>query len=182
MWPCLPKGGNSATHPAVQQLPSGRTSQDQPRSAHRREKGLREPLAPGHPDVTSGALAPNPTSEGAEQARSCLHSPCVSRALSGPGKAQMLLRRTSSEEPTHPTPLQTTAPGSQPAPCPLPACAARSAAKEDSEELHRPSSPSFPRRYLARSLRVTMPTTCRGRDRVKPRTDEQNVETTAASP
>lgn len=54
----------------------------------------------------------------------------------GQGKTQMLLRRTSSEESTHPTFLQTTVPGSQPTPCPLPACTARSAAKEVSEKLH----------------------------------------------
>lgn len=51
------------THPAVQQLPSGHTSQDQPRSEHRREKKPNHLLAPGHSEIISRVLAPKPPSK-----------------------------------------------------------------------------------------------------------------------
>lgn len=44
------------------------------------------------------------------------------------------------------------------------------------------SRPSFPSRYLARSLRVTIPTTCRERDAVQPDVGTQSLGTACPCP
>lgn len=44
------------------------------------------------------------------------------------------------------------------------------------------SRPSFPSRYLARSLRVTIPTTCQERDRVQPRVGTEPGDSVSLSP
>lgn len=60
------------THPAAQQLPSGRTSQGQPRSEHRREEEPRQLLAPGYPEGVSSVLVPQTPLQSGEE---CLRLP-----------------------------------------------------------------------------------------------------------